>query len=109
MHSGRSRWVAVLLLSLPAISLAQQIAIGAYALPTVASGPRGIAAGPDGALWFTEAYGNKIGRITAAGAIVEYPLPTFNSVPEGLRRGRAARCGLWRPMLTKSGGSLQRG
>ena len=34
--------------------------------------PAGIAAGPDGALWFTEENGNRIGRITTAGAITEY-------------------------------------
>ena len=33
----------------------------------------GIAAGIDGALWFTA--GASIGRITTAGAITEYPLP----------------------------------
>jgi len=32
-------------------------------------------AGPDGALWFTELFGNKIGRITTAGDLTEYPLP----------------------------------
>ena len=30
-------------------------------------GPEEITAGPDGALWFTEAAANKIGRITTAG------------------------------------------
>src|SRR5438093_534991 len=32
-----------------------------------------IAAGPDGALWFTESLAGQIGRITANGAITEYP------------------------------------
>jgi len=36
-----------------------------YAIPTRGSGAAGIAAGPDGNLWFTEAMSNKIGRITA--------------------------------------------
>ena len=31
------------------------------------SGPAGITAGPDGALWFAEVVGNKIGRITTDG------------------------------------------
>ena len=44
-----------------------------YGLPT--GGPGGIAAGPDGNLWFT-AY-DKVGRITPSGAITEYgSLPT---------------------------------
>jgi streptogramin lyase len=37
--------------------------------------PQGIAAGPDGALWFAE-YGKTIGRITTAGVITEFPVPT---------------------------------
>jgi len=35
--------------------------------------PYGIAAGPDGNVWFTEQGGNRIGRITPAGVISEYP------------------------------------
>jgi virginiamycin B lyase len=34
--------------------------------------PGGITAGPDGALWFTEENGNRIGRITTGGAITEF-------------------------------------
>ncbi len=37
--------------------------------PTSDSQPLGITAGPDGALWFTEVRGNKIGRITTSGTI----------------------------------------
>ena len=47
----------------------------------------GITAGPDGALWFTESYGNKIGRITTSGAITEYPVPTAGSGPYGITAG----------------------
>jgi hypothetical protein len=49
-----------------------------YPVPA-ASHPAGIAAGPDGALWFTESSGNNIGRITTAGLIDEYPVPTAGS------------------------------
>lgn len=45
--------------------------------------PENIAAGPDGALWFTDAVG-RIGRITTAGAIEEFPVGqriTMPSVP----------------------------
>ena len=58
-----------------------------YPVPTVASRPDGIAAGPDGNLWFTEAGGNKIGRITPTGSITEYPVPTANSYPYGIAAG----------------------
>lgn len=47
------------------------------------SRPRGITLGPDGNVWFTEYNSDKIGRITPAGDITEFPLPTTN--PPGLR------------------------
>jgi virginiamycin B lyase len=42
--------------------------------PTTGAGPQSIVNGPDGALWFTESAGNKIGRITTQGVITEYAL-----------------------------------
>ena len=36
------------------------------------SGPEGITAGPDGALWFTNTGNNSIGRITTAGVVTNY-------------------------------------
>ena len=44
-------------------------------------------AGPDGNLWFTEDAGNNIGRITPAGEITEFPLPTPGSGPAGITVG----------------------
>ena len=58
-----------------------------YAVPTVGSLPAGITAGPDGALWFTESLGDKIGRITTSGTITEYPVPTPSSQPNGITAG----------------------
>jgi streptogramin lyase len=49
-----------------------------FPVPTTRSDPIGIAAAPDGDLWFTES-GNKIGRITPTGSITEFPLPTAHS------------------------------
>ena len=46
-----------------------------YQIPTVSSLPRGIARGPDGNLWFTEAQANQIGRVTTLGVITEFLLP----------------------------------
>jgi virginiamycin B lyase len=43
-----------------------------FAIPTAGSGADRIVTGPDGALWFTEAYASKIGRITTDGQISEY-------------------------------------
>ena len=49
--------------------------------------PLGITAGPDGALWFTGLSGNRIGRITTAGVITEFTVPTADSVPIGITAG----------------------
>jgi virginiamycin B lyase len=37
-----------------------------FGIPSVDSGPRGITAGPDQALWFTELNANRVGRIPTA-------------------------------------------
>ena len=74
----RPMWMATLLLSLPAVTLAQQIAIAEYRVPAYNGAAFGITAGPDGALWFTE-FSDRIGRITTAGVITEYPVPTAGS------------------------------
>jgi len=58
-----------------------------FPIPTAGSLPSGITVGPDGALWFTENAGNKIGRITTAGVITEFPIPTANSQPNGITTG----------------------
>jgi streptogramin lyase len=51
------------------------------------SATSGIAAGPDGDLWFTEFNGNTIGRITSAGDITRYPVPTAGGKPDGIAAG----------------------
>ncbi len=47
-----------------------------YPITTSNSLPLGITAGHDGNLWFTEYDTNQIGRITTAGLVTEFPLPT---------------------------------
>ncbi len=42
-------------------------AITQFRIPTSNSGPGAITKGPDGALWFAECFGPKIGRSTATG------------------------------------------
>jgi len=54
--------------------------------PSQPTNTAGITVGPDGNLWFTEGATHKIGRITTAGQITEYLLPT-GSVPQGITRG----------------------
>ena len=58
--------------------------------PTSGSVPRGIVAGPDGAMWFTESGADQIGRITADGTVTEYPLPSrseMHAFPDGIALG----------------------
>ena len=45
-----------------------------FAIPTAASMPFDILAGPDGNLWFTEQAGVKIGRITPKGKVTDFPI-----------------------------------
>ncbi len=47
----------------------------------------GIAAGPDGNLWFTEYIATRIGQITTGGAIAEFPIPTDHCGPVGIAAG----------------------
>jgi len=75
-----------------------------FGIPTAGAQPIGIAAGPDGGLWFTENSankigrvttagtftefnGNKIGRITTAGTFTEFTIPTPSSAPLGIAAG----------------------
>jgi virginiamycin B lyase len=79
--------IAALLLSVPAMATAQNVAIGAYPVgPPNISGPNAITLGPDGAVWYTLGSGS-IGRMIGTAAFTEYPIPTPNSAPEGIAVG----------------------
>src|SRR5258707_5134827 len=80
------RLLPSLFLVVAASSPAQTVSIAEFPLAAGAS-PRGIAAGPDGAIWFAEGVSNKIGRITTAGAITELPASLANSTPIGTTAG----------------------
>jgi len=58
---------------------------GAITILSYAQNSTGIVAGPDGALWFTEY--NKIGRLTTAGVLTEYPVPTNRAYNGGIAAG----------------------
>src|SRR5689334_5753702 len=47
-----------------------------YPLPIPGSKGEAITTGPDGNLWFTEFHGGRIGRITPAGVLTEFDIPT---------------------------------
>ena len=68
------------------VARAARPSITEFAVPTAAARPYAIAAGPDGALWFTEADADRIGRIDTAGHIQEFPL-TAGSEPFGITAG----------------------
>ena len=66
--------------------------------------PGGIAAGPDGNLWFTESNANKIGRITTAGVVTEFSDPHGQQrTLSGSRPARTATCGSPRANANKIG------
>jgi len=56
--------------------------------------PMRIAAGPDGAMWFTNNNSGYIGRITTTGVITQYPIPIAGACPQGITGG-AADGNLW--------------
>ncbi len=58
-----------------------------FRVPTPGSEPFDVAPGPGGAVWFTEFDGDKIGRISADGAIREFRVPTPNADPYQLTAG----------------------
>jgi YD repeat-containing protein len=69
-----------------------------YALPNN-SRPKGMTAGPEGSLWFTDSESNKVGKISTSGTIKEFTLPT-GSAPVDITSG--ADGNLW---FTESGSS----
>jgi hypothetical protein len=54
---------------------------------TTSTSPSSISAGPDGNLWFTEPDANQIGRITPAGQVTLFTVPTPGSQPTGIAAG----------------------
>jgi virginiamycin B lyase len=52
-------------------------------------GPYGITLGRDGNLWFVENFGpyDSVGKITPAGVVTEFVIPTVNSVPWSITSG----------------------
>ena len=58
------------------------------------SGPEGITAGPDGALWFTNAGNNTIGRMTTSGTITSYTGTGIDD-PTSITAGPDGEQALW--------------
>ena len=89
-------------------------AITEFPVPTPDSAPAGIAAGPDGALWFTESAFSlapgAIGRITTAGSISETPVPPTGipTVPAGITPGPDGALWFTQPGQFRGGGLIGR-
>ncbi len=80
-------WAVVIPLALLASLPANAVTTLEFMIPTPASFPYGITAGPDGNIWFTESAGNKIGRITTTGSFTEFTIPTTVSQPRDITAG----------------------
>src|ERR1700730_7248492 len=98
--------LAIVLLGPVTAGAALGATVSEFAVPTAASGPSGIAAGPDGALWFTESQPgtNKIGRVTTSGHMSEFPLPVRDSFRIGIAAGSDGA--LWFTDSSRSSGQL---
>jgi virginiamycin B lyase len=70
----------------PAASVTElKVTIREWDVPTPKSRPHDPAVAPDGSLWYTGQFVNKLGRLDpATGAIREFPLKTEKSGPHGL-------------------------
>src|SRR6185312_16019385 len=64
--------------SVPATSTSAG-SLSEFRIPTPNSLPIAMAKGSDGNFWFTEQTGNRIGRITPQGNVIEFPVPTPDS------------------------------
>jgi virginiamycin B lyase len=80
------RFLAVSVLAIVVVATRSAAAVVIIEYPTPADS-YGIATGPDGNLWFTEPHVNKIGRMTTAGVVTEYPVPTAGSLPREITLG----------------------
>ncbi|MCM8541158.1 MAG: hypothetical protein NE328_12860 [Lentisphaeraceae bacterium] len=58
-----------------------------FELPSLGALPIFLHAGPDGNMWGTELVGNKILKVTSAGKVSEYSIPTANSRPIAIKPG----------------------
>jgi streptogramin lyase len=65
---------ALTALAMPATGMAATGQVTEFPLPTAGAQPFAITAGPDGNVWFTEGGSQKVGRITPAGVIKEFPV-----------------------------------
>jgi DNA-binding beta-propeller fold protein YncE len=76
-----------------------------FAIPTPASDPRAITAGPDGNLWFTEHDAHAIARITPMGIVTEFGIPSGGR-PTGIVNGPDGNLWFIEPGATNAVGRI---
>ena len=85
-----------------------------YPIPTPESKPVGIAAGPEGAMWFAEGAADKIGRVGPGGQVEEVAstpqsFPGGANGPAWIAAGPAGTCGSPRGIRAASATSAPAG
>jgi len=71
-------------------TVAHAVITGEYPIlpaQTISGVDSGLAAGPDGSIWFTDTVGHSIGRITPAGVVTIFPLPPGGQLTGGITAG----------------------
>ena len=75
--ASRRLWILVLVGAALSAGARGQV-VTEFPIPTPGASPVGIAAGPDGNLWFTDFLYDRIGRITPAGVVSTFELAPFS-------------------------------
>ena len=87
--------------------ITQQGAVTLFPVSPITAGrsefPNGIAAGPDGAMWFTELTASRLGRIDMSGAVSFFPSPA--PAPTRLSPVPMAPCGTRANPISRLDGS----
>jgi virginiamycin B lyase len=89
-------------------SSGQQPTIKLFNTPTAGSWPDYIVSGPQHAMWFSEFYTDRIGRVTMDGRMKEFPLPASNDI-EGIAAGADGNIWFTEPGANKIGRMTPKG
>ncbi len=82
------------------------VKIEKFDVPTSAADVYSIAAGDSGDMWFVETTGDKIGKISATGAITEFPIPTSSGLSDPIAISKGADSRMWFTTLDATIGAI---
>lgn len=82
----------VLVVGITSLAAGAEVVVNEYDIPTPDALPHAIAAGPDGAMWFTENLAGALGRVDMAGGMTETPVPGTSPDPTAIAVGSD---GIW--------------